>query len=288
MQNSLLPPWSDDVLFTYALTSLTRGNELHLILASSIRFRPARAKWHGKFHGHMTQGVIISSIITAYFTGGQLPTSCSRVSLKDSVCLWSLRLHRFSTFGGMGDSVLIRTIYRSKLVWGPDLWHRHRSGPQTIQKLLIQTTYSSRSYHDRTMDPTALVIDSGSETCKAGYAGEDTPRTVFPSMVGRPRHPEMGQKDCYVGDEAKSNRAVLSLKYPVRRGVINSWDDVEKVSDAWALGSTRKVSLPSAPVTANVSRIILLPEMFKKFAEASHHGGDMAEIWWRYGGDTIV
>lgn len=34
----------------------------------------------------------------------------------------------------------------------------------------------------------ALVIDNGSGMCKAGFAGDDAPRSVFPSIVGRPRH----------------------------------------------------------------------------------------------------
>lgn len=34
----------------------------------------------------------------------------------------------------------------------------------------------------------AMVIDNGSGMCKAGFAGDDAPRSVFPSLVGRPRH----------------------------------------------------------------------------------------------------
>uniref|UniRef100_A0A8C4M2J9 Actin alpha 2, smooth muscle n=1 Tax=Equus asinus asinus TaxID=83772 RepID=A0A8C4M2J9_EQUAS len=37
-------------------------------------------------------------------------------------------------------------------------------------------------------DSTALVCDNGSGLCKAGFAGDDAPRAVFPSIVGRPRH----------------------------------------------------------------------------------------------------
>ena len=37
-------------------------------------------------------------------------------------------------------------------------------------------------------DIAALVIDNGSGMCKAGFAGDDAPRAVFPSIVGRPRH----------------------------------------------------------------------------------------------------
>ena len=38
-------------------------------------------------------------------------------------------------------------------------------------------------------DAAALVVDNGSGMCKAGFAGDDAPRSVFPSIVGRPKHP---------------------------------------------------------------------------------------------------
>ena len=78
---------------------------------------------------------------------------------------------------------------------------------------------------------TSLVIDNGSGMCKAGFAGQDAPRAVFPSIVGRPRHKSqmagMVRKESYVGDEAQNIRGILTPKYPIGHGIVTDWDDME-------------------------------------------------------------
>ena len=55
-----------------------------------------------------------------------------------------------------------------------------------------------------------LVIDNGSGLCKAGFSGEEGPRSVFPCIVGRPKVPGImvgsEQKEVFVGQEAQEKR----------------------------------------------------------------------------------
>ncbi|KAK8896882.1 hypothetical protein M9Y10_014808 [Tritrichomonas musculus] len=78
-----------------------------------------------------------------------------------------------------------------------------------------------------------VIIDNGSGTIKAGYAGDEAPRSVFPTFIGRPRCDvyEFTNKNekVYVGDEAMVNSCICNLKYPVERGIVVNWDDMEKV-----------------------------------------------------------
>ncbi len=82
-------------------------------------------------------------------------------------------------------------------------------------------------------DISAIVLDNGSGMCKAGFAGDDAPRAVFPSVVGRPRHKVvmagMGHKEEYVGDEAQARRGILRLRYPIEHGIVTNWDDMERI-----------------------------------------------------------
>jgi len=78
----------------------------------------------------------------------------------------------------------------------------------------------------------AIVVDNGSGMMKAGCSGEDAPKVTFSSVVGYPKGKSAlvgTEKDFYVGEEAQQKRGILLLKYPLDHGIVNNWDDMEKV-----------------------------------------------------------
>ncbi|KAL5134414.1 Actin-related protein 4 [Glycine soja] len=107
----------------------------------------------------------------------------------------------------------------------------------------------------------AIVVDLGSHTCKAGYAGEDAPKAVFPSVVGAidqmdvdeadngennsASAPESnnnvrnadsdktkGKRKLYVGSQSLGyRRDHMEVLSPFKDGIVADWDIVDSIWD---------------------------------------------------------
>lgn len=75
---------------------------------------------------------------------------------------------------------------------------------------------------------TAVCIDNGSGTIKAGFAGDEAPRSVFRTILGKPKQ-STNDKEYYVGKDTLQKSQQLHLSQPIDNGVITNWDDMEKI-----------------------------------------------------------
>merc|ERR1712048_698632 len=77
----------------------------------------------------------------------------------------------------------------------------------------------------------AVIIDCGSGYIKTGYGGDDTPRSVFPNVVGIPKScvvslisNESNNEKIYVGAEATANSGILDIHYCIQDGLVTNFE----------------------------------------------------------------
>lgn len=120
-----------------------------------------------------------------------------------------------------------------------------------------------------------IVIDNGSGQIKAGIASEDSPRSIFPTIVGIPRTKKaILDKKCktrYVGQDTKEREAMLMLRHPIENGIIVDWDSMELI---WRYTFTQElrvdpegaqVMMTEAPLNPKSHREKMISIMFEAF-----------------------
>ena len=72
-----------------------------------------------------------------------------------------------------------------------------------------------------------VVIDNGSGTIKAGFAGDEQPKSLFPAYIGRTKHVRVMagavEGDTFVGARAQDLRGLLKIRYPIEHGIVTNW-----------------------------------------------------------------
>eukprot|EP01063_Lacrimia_lanifica_P010038 TRINITY_DN16820_c0_g1_i1.p1 TRINITY_DN16820_c0_g1~~TRINITY_DN16820_c0_g1_i1.p1 ORF type:complete len:385 (+),score=74.59 TRINITY_DN16820_c0_g1_i1:55-1155(+) len=116
-----------------------------------------------------------------------------------------------------------------------------------------------------------VVLDNGSHTIKAGFAGEESPDAVIRSDVGRSHDADRGRKNTFVGARAQAERGALAISNPMLHGLIQHWDDMESI---WNHMFSNELRVPpeafgvistEVPLNPKASREKFLEIMFETF-----------------------
>ena len=120
-----------------------------------------------------------------------------------------------------------------------------------------------------------VVIDAGSGLVKAGFGGEDGPRSIFNSIVGTPK--QMGLmvgmelQERYVGDDAISKYEIMNFSYPIKRGEVTDWDKFENLmhyllySEMKVVPEEVSILITESPRTSRENREKLTEILFETF-----------------------
>jgi hypothetical protein len=73
----------------------------------------------------------------------------------------------------------------------------------------FKSIYVGFTYFYLKMEVQPLVVDMGSGICRAGFAGDDAPRSVFRTVLGRSRYRESDTR--FIGDEAMAKKSQVTL-----------------------------------------------------------------------------
>lgn len=118
------------------------------------------------------------------------------------------------------------------------------------------------------------VIDNGTGYMKAGFSGEEAPRAVFPTLVGKPKPKVLlgsEKKERLLGQEALEKLGISNINHPIENGVITNWDDIEKIwhhtfyNELRIAPEEHNVLLTDAPLNSEENREKMTELIFETF-----------------------
>ena len=127
------------------------------------------------------------------------------------------------------------------------------------------------------MNKQHIIIDNGSGSIKAGYSCKTIPSFVESTLVGTIRRLKGGcllgpsMFKTYFGNEANDKRVILNVAQPIQKGVITSWNQIEKFwehimcSKLNADVSNSFVMLTETPTNTRSNRVDMCQIMFEHF-----------------------
>ncbi len=127
------------------------------------------------------------------------------------------------------------------------------------------------------MTEIALVVDNGTGVSKSGFAGEDHPRSILPSLIGYPKahsillNSKRVIEEYYIGEEAIKLKGVLKLLFPIEHGVVKDWNAMQKIwnyiffKDLKIDPAEHPILLTEAPLNPKENRERMAEIMFETF-----------------------
>lgn len=104
-----------------------------------------------------------------------------------------------------------------------------------------------------------IIIDSGSSSTKVGFAGQDKPDVIIPTVLGRST--ENDKPKIYVGQKALDKKD-LKLSYPIQKGCINNWQDMSRI---WK-SSFKKLKRESKDSSVVITEVLGNPKEMRESA----------------------